>query len=86
MILTQKEIASFVVLFRLIQNKNCVVYGMFDNADDYEVIQKYVPMGDVPAFALFSLDKKKQCEKYMSHYVFNLVTQTLVRKSSDNFL
>ena len=34
---------------------------MFDNADDYEAIQKYIPMIDVPAFALFSLDKKKQC-------------------------
>ena len=42
---------------------------MFDNSDDYEIVQRHVPMNQVPAFALFDLDKKKQCENYMSHYV-----------------
>lgn len=31
---------------------------MFDNSDDYEIVQKYVPMKDLPAFALFRYSKK----------------------------
>lgn len=31
---------------------------MFDSSDDYEIIQKYVPMKDLPAFALFKFNKK----------------------------
>ena len=36
-ILNQKEFATFV-------NRNCISYGMFDNSDDYEILQKYVPL------------------------------------------
>ena len=50
-ILNQKEFAIFV-------NKNCISYGMFDNSDDYEIVQKYVPLKDLPAFALFKYNKK----------------------------
>lgn len=43
-------------------NENCITYGMFDNSDDYELIQKYVPLKDLPAFALFRLNKSKKAE------------------------
>lgn len=42
---------------------------MFDNSDDYEIIQKYVPLKDLPAFALFKLDKTKRSEEFVSVYV-----------------
>lgn len=42
---------------------------MFDSSDDYEIVQKYVPMKDLPAFALFKLDKKNQTESFISSYV-----------------
>lgn len=41
---------------------------MFDNSDDYEIIQKYVPLKDLPAFALFKLDKTKRSEEFVSVY------------------
>ena len=50
-ILNQKEFATFV-------NKNCISYGMFDNSDDYEIMQKYLPLKDLPAFTLFKYNKK----------------------------
>lgn len=53
LILRQKEISRFV-------NENCITYGMFDNSDDYELLQKYVPLKDLPAFALFRLSKSKK--------------------------
>ena len=31
---------------------------MFDNSDDYEIVQKYVPMKDLPSFALFRYSQK----------------------------
>ena len=39
---------------------------MFDNSDDYEVIQKYVPLKNLPAFALFRLNKSKRSEEFVS--------------------
>lgn len=69
MLLTNKEIAAFVVIFWLIQNKHCISYGMFDSSDDYEVVQKYLPMKDLPAFALFKFNKKEQKEDFISSYV-----------------
>jgi hypothetical protein len=33
---------------------------MFDNSDDYEIIQKYLPLKKLPAFALFRLNKKEK--------------------------
>ena len=39
---------------------------MFDNADDYELIQKYVPLKNLPAFALFRLNKNKKIEEFIS--------------------
>ena len=42
---------------------------MFDNSNDYEIVQKYIPLSSVPAFALFKLDKKKQAEVFMASYV-----------------
>lgn len=51
MILSHKETTKFI-------NSNCVSYGMFDNSDDYEIVQKYVPMKDLPAFTLFKYNKK----------------------------
>jgi hypothetical protein len=33
---------------------------MFDNSDDYEIVQKYVPLKDLPAFAVFKYNKKEQ--------------------------
>lgn len=53
MLFGQQEIASFV-------NKHCVSYGMFDNSDDYEIVQKYAALRDLPAFALFKMDKKQK--------------------------
>jgi hypothetical protein len=52
-ILNQKEFATFA-------NMNCISYGMFDNSDDYEIVQKYVPIKDLPAFAVFRYNKKLQ--------------------------
>jgi hypothetical protein len=42
---------------------------MFDNSDDYEVIQKHLPLKDLPAFALFKLNKSKRSEEFVSAYV-----------------
>lgn len=42
---------------------------MFDNSDDYELIQKYIPLKDLPAFALFRLNKNKRAEELISIYV-----------------
>ena len=42
---------------------------MFDSSDDYEIIQKYVPMKNLPAFVLFNFDKKEQKEKFINEYV-----------------
>jgi hypothetical protein len=50
-------------------NENCISYGLFDNSDDYENIQKYVPIKDLPAFALFRLNKNKRSEEFISAYV-----------------
>lgn len=36
-ILTQPELTKFI-------NKNCISYGMFDNSDDYEIVQKYMTL------------------------------------------
>ena len=33
---------------------------MFDNSDDYEIVQKYIPLKDTPAFGLFKFNKKKK--------------------------
>lgn len=33
---------------------------MFDNSDDYDTVQKYVPMRDLPAFALFKYNRNTQ--------------------------
>lgn len=35
---------------------------MFDNSDDYETVQKYVALKDLPAFALFKYSKKTKKE------------------------
>ena len=51
-----------------IQNKNCISYGMFDSSDDYEIIQKYVPLKNVPAFVLFTFNKKNQSEQFIAEY------------------
>ena len=42
---------------------------MFDNSDDYELIQKYIPLKNLPAFALFKLNKAKRAEQFISEYV-----------------
>jgi hypothetical protein len=70
LILRQKEIAHFV-------NENCISYGLFDNSDDYENIQKYVPLKDLPAFALFKFNKNKRAEEFISAYVFNNIFRKL---------
>lgn len=41
---------------------------MFDNSDDYDIVQKYVPMKDLPAFAVFKYDRKTQTEKLVNSY------------------
>jgi hypothetical protein len=58
----QKEIANFV-------NQNCITYGMFDNSDDYEILQKYVTPKELPAFAVFKMSKSKREEEFISSYV-----------------
>ena len=52
---------------------------MFDSSDDYEIVQKYVPLKDLPAFALFKFDKKGQKEEFISSYV-------VLKKDADNFM
>lgn len=42
---------------------------MFDNSDDYEILQKYIPLKNLPAFGLFRLDKSKKAEEFISSYV-----------------
>ena len=42
---------------------------MFDNSDDYEIIEKYIPLKNLPAFALFKLNKAKRTEQFISEYV-----------------
>ena len=41
---------------------------MFDSSDDYEIIQKYVPLKNVPAFVLFTFNKKNQSEQFIAEY------------------
>ena len=33
---------------------------MFDNSDDYDILQKYVSLKELPAFALFKFDKNNK--------------------------
>ena len=33
---------------------------MFDSSDDYEIIQKYIPMKNLPALGLYRFNKKEQ--------------------------
>jgi hypothetical protein len=33
---------------------------MFDNSDDYDILQKYVPLKELPAFVLFKFDKNNK--------------------------
>lgn len=47
------EISNFV-------NENCIVYGIFDNSDEYDILQKYAPLKDLPAFAVFTMNKEKR--------------------------
>ncbi len=61
-ILTQPELASFI-------NVNCISYGMFDNSDDYEIVQKYVTLKELPAFAVFRYSKKDKREQFVASYV-----------------
>ena len=70
-LLTQPQIAKFV-------NNNCISYGMFDNSDDYEIVQKYVPLKDLPAFAVFKYNKKEQKQQFISSYVFFLLIQPIL--------
>jgi hypothetical protein len=42
---------------------------MFDNSDDYEILQKYVTPKELPAFAVFRMDKSKREEEFVSSYV-----------------
>lgn len=35
---------------------------MFDSSDDYETIQKYVPLKNLPAFILFKFNKQNKKE------------------------
>jgi len=35
---------------------------MFDNSDDYEIVQKYVVLKDLPAFAIFKFNPKQNEE------------------------
>lgn len=42
---------------------------MFDNSDDYELLQKHVPLKDLPSFALFRLSKGQKTEQFVSQYV-----------------
>lgn len=41
---------------------------MFDNSDDYDIINKYVPLKDLPAFVLFKYNGNTQNEKFISSY------------------
>lgn len=50
-------------------NRHCITYGMFDNSDDYEILQKYIPLKSLPAFALLRLNKSKKGEEFISSYV-----------------
>lgn len=41
---------------------------MFDNSDDYEHIQKHIPLKDLPAFAIFKLNKSTKTEQLVSYF------------------
>lgn len=41
---------------------------MFDSSDDYEILHQYIPMKDLPAFAVFKLNKQELKEQYLNHY------------------
>jgi hypothetical protein len=76
-VLQQKRIANVV-------NRNCIVYGMFDNSDDYEILQKYIPLKSLPAFALFRLSKSKKAEEFISAYVRPATLRPSPRSSSSS--
>jgi hypothetical protein len=52
---------------------------MFDNSDDYETVQKYVALKDLPAFALFKYSKKTKKEEFIASY-------QILQKSPENFM
>jgi hypothetical protein len=58
---------------------------MFDNSDDYELLQKYIPLKDLPAFALFRLNKSKKAEEFISSYVLFVFMQR-ISSQGDIFL
>jgi hypothetical protein len=33
---------------------------MFDNSDDYEILQRYITPKELPAFAVFKMNKSKR--------------------------
>jgi hypothetical protein len=41
---------------------------MFDNSDDYDIVQEYIPMKDLPAFALFRYSGQKKKEVFIGAY------------------
>ena len=51
---------------------------MFDNSDDYEHIQKHIPLKDLPAFAIFKLNKSTKTEQLVSYFVIILLTQKVL--------
>lgn len=52
---------------------------MFDSSDDYEVLHNYVPMKNLPGFALFKLNKKQLMEQFISEY-------PILQSEPENFL
>lgn len=41
---------------------------MFDSSDDYDIVQKHVPIKKLPAFVLFKFDKQNKKEEFISEY------------------
>lgn len=52
---------------------------MFDNSDDYDLLQVYAPMKTLPAFLLFRLNKTEMREEIVSHY-------SVVKSHPDSFI
>lgn len=93
-ILQDPRIADFLVLICSMQNKNFVIYGMFDNSTDYSLVQPSLKMSMLPGCAVFVYDEKKKGEECLGvdtllrkdkQGVMNFVTKCLEKAQSEGY-
>lgn len=52
-------------------NGDFIAYGCYDSHDDYEMLQKYVPISELPSFSLYELDGRTKPEQFLGKISLN---------------